>query len=611
MNPHDDSSAGGPDSAPDSTAEASRDDANDPKQIASSSDADTASPPPPSTPSSEASRDESSGAKEAGQDTPSDEPPRAEGVSQESPSEALRSQEPPSEETAEVSETEQSASSGDERGEAKPASKRSRRRRGDKGRAGGAPQQRQGEDVSEELARLHELSTRYPEIGAPLAKLAMKLGHQGLSERVLRMQLDQEIEARGVEYYRVAAELARKEGRSEEALEQVATGLKRVIERGDAVFNDERTRVLHLIRFGFAVLLFDREDLRSDPGFTQLLVEQLPKLSSHYDEDPFYHALLAQALWFEDTERSEQEWERAVALQDAETTWNARGTWYKEADKDLSRAEWAYRNGLKALPTSALLRHNLAQVLMDRAQHEGAELEQIRSWLNESEALLRQALRGARRHASRRHINGNIERVRALQAELPKLEQPPEPPPPEVGDLVRGRVRSFKPYGVFVSLGKRHSGLLHISEIAHEHIREPGDVLKIGQSLELKVLSVEPRDNGKGLRISLSRKATLPRPGASDSSSQPSSSTSPSNEPRGEGSSSSSTRPRERRGGSGNAPGASRRGLNQGRSQRASSSSSSSGRNQRDSGQDQRGSDQGIGSLGEMLLAKLEEKQNK
>lgn len=483
---------------------------------------------------------------------------------------------------------------------AKPSSEASsQKRRGKRGQGKRGPQ---GPDVKAELERLYELATKYPEVGAPLAKLAIKLGHQSIGERLIKMKLDSEIEARGVEFYRVSAELARKEGRSHDVFTHVLEGIEGVLGRGQDVAQDERDRLLHLIRLGFVVLLFDLEDLKSAPEFTAVLIEKVPMLESSYGDDPFYHTLRAQAFWFEEVEKSEAAWERAVALRDAETTWNSRGTWYKEADKDFARAEWAYRSGLRALPTSTLLRHNLAQVLMDRVQNEGGELSQIRSWLGESEALLRQALRHARRHGMRRHINGNIERVKALQADLPKVEEVIEPPP-EVGAVVRGRVRSFKNYGVFLALGRHYSGLLHISEIAHERVQDPADVLKMGDMIEVKVLSVEARDEGDGLRIALSRKAILPVPeGGVQSSGDARPAADKGDRPR-------QDQQRRARGGRG--------GRNQGGGggQNRSSNRSRSDRSDRPdrsaSSQHSKKDPKQMGSLGEMLLAKLEEKQNK
>lgn len=76
-----------------------------------------------------------------------------------------------------------------------------------------------------------------------------------------------------------------------------------------------------------------------------------------------------------------------------------------------------------------------------------------------------------------------------------------------VGDVITGKVESLKDYGAFIELGEGLSGLLHISQISHKRIKHPGVVLKVGDSLELKVIGME---NGK---ISLSKKALEPEVG--------------------------------------------------------------------------------------------------
>ena len=69
------------------------------------------------------------------------------------------------------------------------------------------------------------------------------------------------------------------------------------------------------------------------------------------------------------------------------------------------------------------------------------------------------------------------------------------------GSVLSGKVESLMPYGAFVDLGDGLSGLVHISQIANKRIESPGEVLKAGQEVTVKVLKVE---NGK---ISLSIKA--------------------------------------------------------------------------------------------------------
>lgn len=75
------------------------------------------------------------------------------------------------------------------------------------------------------------------------------------------------------------------------------------------------------------------------------------------------------------------------------------------------------------------------------------------------------------------------------------------------GDTVEGTVARLTNFGAFVDLGGV-DGLVHISQIAHEHVATPGDVLTIGEKVNVKILSV---DQEKG-RVSLSIKDTLPGP---------------------------------------------------------------------------------------------------
>ncbi|KRN13582.1 30S ribosomal protein S1 [Fructilactobacillus fructivorans] len=75
------------------------------------------------------------------------------------------------------------------------------------------------------------------------------------------------------------------------------------------------------------------------------------------------------------------------------------------------------------------------------------------------------------------------------------------------GDIVEGKVARLTNFGAFVDLGGI-DGLVHVSEISYEHVNKPSDVLKVGEEVKVKVLSVDPDRN----RISLSIKQTQPGP---------------------------------------------------------------------------------------------------
>ena len=68
------------------------------------------------------------------------------------------------------------------------------------------------------------------------------------------------------------------------------------------------------------------------------------------------------------------------------------------------------------------------------------------------------------------------------------------------GDTVSGTVRSLTDYGAFVELGGV-DGLLHIGDIAWGHVHAPSDVLSVGQSIEVKVLKIDPASKRIGLGL--------------------------------------------------------------------------------------------------------------
>ncbi len=77
----------------------------------------------------------------------------------------------------------------------------------------------------------------------------------------------------------------------------------------------------------------------------------------------------------------------------------------------------------------------------------------------------------------------------------------------EVGKTYSGKVVKIADFGAFVEVLPNTSGLLHISEIAHERIRSVTDVLKEGDVIDVKVLDVD-----RSGRIKLSRKVLLEKP---------------------------------------------------------------------------------------------------
>ncbi len=78
----------------------------------------------------------------------------------------------------------------------------------------------------------------------------------------------------------------------------------------------------------------------------------------------------------------------------------------------------------------------------------------------------------------------------------------------EVGEVVIGNVRGIKPYGAFIDIGGV-SGLLHISEISHDHIDTPHSVFNVNDEVKVMIIDL---DAERG-RISLSTKQLEPEAG--------------------------------------------------------------------------------------------------
>ena len=76
----------------------------------------------------------------------------------------------------------------------------------------------------------------------------------------------------------------------------------------------------------------------------------------------------------------------------------------------------------------------------------------------------------------------------------------------EIGSKVQGKVTGITNFGAFVELPEGTTGLVHISEVADSYVKDVNDHLKVGDQVEVKVISEK---EGK---ISLSIKKTIDKP---------------------------------------------------------------------------------------------------
>ena len=69
-----------------------------------------------------------------------------------------------------------------------------------------------------------------------------------------------------------------------------------------------------------------------------------------------------------------------------------------------------------------------------------------------------------------------------------------------------GTVRNVIDFGAFVDIGVHQDGLVHISQIANRFVKHPGDVLKVGDVVNVRVLSVDTRKKRIALTMKMCRR---------------------------------------------------------------------------------------------------------
>ncbi len=78
----------------------------------------------------------------------------------------------------------------------------------------------------------------------------------------------------------------------------------------------------------------------------------------------------------------------------------------------------------------------------------------------------------------------------------------------ERGMVIKGKITRIEKFGVFVEIGAERPGLVHISEITHDYIKDPKQAVQEGDEVEVKVLEVNRRKK----QIKLSMKALEDKP---------------------------------------------------------------------------------------------------
>ena len=83
----------------------------------------------------------------------------------------------------------------------------------------------------------------------------------------------------------------------------------------------------------------------------------------------------------------------------------------------------------------------------------------------------------------------------------------------KVGDIVDGEVQKVVPYGAFVRIAEGLNGLIHISELSDKLVKDPADIVKEGDKVKIRILSISSTERHLGLSLKVSeRKPVVKEP---------------------------------------------------------------------------------------------------
>jgi small subunit ribosomal protein S1 len=81
----------------------------------------------------------------------------------------------------------------------------------------------------------------------------------------------------------------------------------------------------------------------------------------------------------------------------------------------------------------------------------------------------------------------------------------------KVGDIVDGEIQKVVPYGAFVRIDEGLNGLIHISELSDQLVKDPADIVKEGDKIKVKILSISSTERHLGLSLKAASGKSKPK----------------------------------------------------------------------------------------------------
>lgn len=71
----------------------------------------------------------------------------------------------------------------------------------------------------------------------------------------------------------------------------------------------------------------------------------------------------------------------------------------------------------------------------------------------------------------------------------------------EPGKIVKGKVSGIKPFGIFVHLEGGYSGMIHISEVSDQYVKDLNEYAKLGEMIPCRILEIDEKNKKIKLTI--------------------------------------------------------------------------------------------------------------
>ena len=71
------------------------------------------------------------------------------------------------------------------------------------------------------------------------------------------------------------------------------------------------------------------------------------------------------------------------------------------------------------------------------------------------------------------------------------------------GMILTGTVRNVIDFGAFVDIGVKHDGLVHISELSDKFVKNPSEIVSVGDVVKVKVIKIDTERQKVGLSMKI------------------------------------------------------------------------------------------------------------